>query len=225
MVNIRLHKEHGVNPAISQCPLCGGDKNEIILLGSAYKEKGEKDQADENFKKSIDTYKALLEEDKKNVNLNYDIAMVYDAKGDYKLAEQHLGRLIALKPNEPEAYNYLGYMLIEQNKDLELAVSYVKKAIEMEPNNGAFRDSLGWAYFKLDKLDEAIIELEKAVELTPDDSDIREHLGEAYLKRGGNFTQKAVQEWEKSIVLKPGNTALKKKLSDLQTKISSNTGK
>jgi hypothetical protein len=39
MANIRLHKEHGVNPTISQCPLCGGDKNEVVLLGSACKER------------------------------------------------------------------------------------------------------------------------------------------------------------------------------------------
>jgi Flp pilus assembly protein TadD len=194
-------------------------------MGSAYKEKGEKNRADENFQKSIDAYKALIEEDKKNIELNYDIAMVYDARSDYKLAEQHLGRLIALKPDEANAYNYLGYILVEQNKELELAVSYVQKAIEMEPNNGAFHDSLGWAYYKLEKLDEAITELEKAAELTPGDSDIHEHLGDAYSKKGGEFTQKAVQEWEKSLELKPWKTSLKQKLNKFQASLNSNSGK
>jgi len=119
----------------------------------------------------------------------------------------------------------LGYILVDQNKELELAVSYVQKAIEMEPNNGAFHDSLGWAYFKLGKIDEAITELEKAAELTPDDSDIREHLGEAYLKKGGDFAQKAIQEWGKSLELKPWKTALRQKLNDLNARLNSNTKK
>lgn len=218
--------------AISICEsITKGRNGRIVVaeayyrMGSAYKEKGEKNRADENFQKSIDAYKALIEEDKKNVELNYDIAMVYDARSDYKLAEQHLGRLIALKPDEANAYNYLGYILVEQNKELELAVSYVQKAIEMEPNNGAFHDSLGWAYYKLEKLDEAITELEKAAELTPGDSDIHEHLGDAYSKKGGEFTQKAVQEWEKSLELKPWKTSLKQKLNKFQASLNSNSGK
>ena len=130
-----------------------------------------------------------------------------------------------LKPDSSNAYNYLGYMLVEQNKTLDKAVALIEKAIAMDPNNGTFHDSLGWAYFKLGKIDKAITELEKAVELTPYDSDIREHLGEAYLKKGGEFTNKAVQEWEKAVELRPSKTALQKRLSNLQTKLGSNTGK
>ena len=93
----------------------------------------------------------------------------------------------------------------------------------MEPNNGAFRDSLGWAYFKAGKLDEAITELEKAAELAPDDSEVREHLGEAYLKKGGEFAQRAIQEWEKALELKPSKTELRQKLNDLYAQMNSKT--
>jgi tetratricopeptide (TPR) repeat protein len=86
----------------------------------------------------------------------------------------------------------------------------------MEPENGAFRDSLGWAYFKLGDLDEAIVELERAAELMPSDSEIREHLGEVYLKKGGDFVEKAVLEWEKALEMKPKNTALQQRLSELR---------
>ncbi|MEK7400073.1 MAG: tetratricopeptide repeat protein [Candidatus Poribacteria bacterium] len=191
----------------------------LYLLGISFKEKGEKKFADENLQKSIDIYKNLLEEDAtKNVRLNYDIAKVYDAKGEQNFAKKHLEKFIYLKSDDSEvsnAYNYLGYIMVEQNKNLDIAVTYIEKAIAMEPGNGVFRDSLGWAYFKLGKIDEAVVELEKAVELTPNDSDVHEHLGEVYLAKGREYTQKAIAEWAKAIELKPSKTALKQKLDRL----------
>lgn len=184
--------------------------------GLAYKGKGEKDLANKDFQRSISIYKLLLENESENVGINYDIALVYEALEDYESAEKHLLRHIELKPQEPNAYNYLGYMFIEQNKDFDRAIGYIKKALEIEPNNGAFLDSLGWAYFKIGKIEEAIVNLEKAAELIPTDSDIREHLGYAYFKKGGDFSLKAVSEWEKAIELKPWKTTLKQKLDDLR---------
>ena len=87
--------------------------------------------------------------------------------------------------------------------------------MKKEPENGAFRDSLGWAYFKLGNLDEAIAELEKAAELIPYDSEIREHLGEAYLEKGGEFTAKAITQWEKALEIKPNNSMLQQRLEEL----------
>lgn len=187
--------------------------------GSAFKGKGEKDLANKDFQRSISIYKLLLEKESENIGVNYDIALVYEALEDYESAEKHLLRHIELKPREPNAYNYLGYMLIERNKDLDRAIEYIKKALEIEPNNGAFLDSLGWAYFKMGKVEEAIANLEKAAELIPTDSDIREHLGYAYFKKGGDFSQRAISEWEKAIELRPWKTALRQKLDDLRKSV------
>jgi tetratricopeptide (TPR) repeat protein len=198
------------------------------VMGIAFKEKGEKKLADENLQKSIDIYKDLLASDNgKNISLNYDIAKVYDAKGEQDLARKHLEKFVALKPSDPDisnVYNYLGYIMVEQNKnpeDLDMAVTLIEKAVGMEPDNGAFKDSLGWAYFKLGRIDEAIAELEKAAEFTPNDSDVREHLGEAYFAKGGEYAQKAIVEWGKAIELKPSKIALKQKLGKLNAKQNS----
>jgi tetratricopeptide (TPR) repeat protein len=87
---------------------------------------------------------------------------------------------------------------------LEESISYIKKALELEPSNGAFVDSLGWAYLKKGMLDEAIRELEKSLQLSMmNDATIHEHLGDAYFKKG--LIQKAVAEWERSLQLKGGN--------------------
>ena len=185
-------------------------------LAMAYEGKEETSLAESHFQESIDTYKKILGENQRNSDVHYSIAVVYDAKGDSWLAERHLRKYIELNPDEPDAYNFLGYTFVQHETNLEEAISLIKKAVAIEPRNGAFRDSLGWAYFKLGNLDEAIEELEKAVEFMPDDSEVREHLGEAYLKRGGSFTEKAVLEWEKALEIKPKNTELQKRLEELR---------
>ncbi len=186
-------------------------------LATAYKGKGRASLADSHFRKSIDLYKEILEADQKNVKVHYGIAMVYDARGDFNLAEQHLREYIRLDPDEPDVHNFLGYTFLQHDVNLEEAVALIKKAVAMQPQNGAFRDSLGWAYFKQGNLDEAIGELEKAAELIPDDSDIREHLGEAYLKKGGEFVEEAVLEWEKALEIRPKNTSLRQRLGKLRS--------
>ncbi|MFC1713711.1 tetratricopeptide repeat protein [Candidatus Poribacteria bacterium] len=187
----------------------------LYRLATAYKGKGQNDLADSSFQKSIDSYNEILKEDPSASVIRYHLAMVYDAKGDTSRAEQYLREYISLKPGDPLAYNYLGYMLAENDAKLEEAVELIREAVAKEPDNGAFRDSLGWAYFKLGDLDDAISELEKAAELIPDDSDVREHLGEAYFKKGGGFTAKAVVQWEKALEIKPNNKMLQQRLEEL----------
>ena len=60
----------------------------------------------------------------------------------------------------------------------------IQKALKKSPSNGAYLDSLGWAYFKQGKLNDALKQLEKAVSYLPDSVEIQDHLGEVYLKKG-----------------------------------------
>jgi len=188
-------------------------------LAIAHKGKGDTALAELNFQKSIDIYDDILD---KEEDFRYYLAMVYDAKGDMPKAEKYLREYISLGPDDSgsythltDAYNFLGYMLVENDVKLEEAVELIEKAVAEEPENGAFRDSLGWAHFKLGDLDGAISELEKAAELIPDDSEVRIHLGEAYRKKGGESTVKAVEQWEKALEIKPTDTALQQRLEEL----------
>ena len=216
----KLLRQRGIKKAVSA--------EAHYRIATAYKGKGQDNLADLSLQKSLSEYKEILEEG--NVGAHYDIAIVYDAKGDelsLKLAEQHLRNHIELRPNEPNAYNFLGYMFVENNVNLEEAADLIKEAVAMEPENGAFRDSLGWAYFKLGNVDGAIAELEKAAEFMPDDSEIREHLGEVYLKRGkddsadGSYIHKAISQWEQALEKKPRNALLRQKLDELRKSLES----
>jgi Tfp pilus assembly protein PilF len=88
----------------------------------------------------------------------------------------------------------------------------IRKALEMEPDNGAYIDSLGWLYFKKGKFKEAVTEIEKA-SLLVEDHVIFDHLGDAYLKV--KDIEKAKLNWEKSLQLDAKQEQVKKKLEAL----------
>jgi len=84
-------------------------------------------------------------------------------------------------PDDVGAMNDLGYLWADENRRLPQALEMIRKAVEAEPDNGAYRDSLGWALYRLGRWDEAIAELQKAIEKQPDGV-VLDHLGDAYLK-------------------------------------------
>jgi tetratricopeptide (TPR) repeat protein len=89
----------------------------------------------------------------------------------------------------------------------------IKKALEIEPNNGAYLDSLGWLYFKKGQTEEAIKELEKASALLKDPV-IFDHLGDAYFKIGD--IENAKNNWQESLSLEPAQDKVKEKLEKIK---------
>ncbi len=78
-----------------------------------------------------------------------------------------------VNPGNASVLNYYGYMLADRGVRLEEATAMIKQAVTQEPSNGAYLDSLGWAYYKQNKLTEAEENLRKAcraAEARPDDS-------------------------------------------------------
>ena len=116
-------------------------------------------------------------------------------KGDFAQAEEWLEQVLDEFPGDPGALNDLGYLWIDQGSHPRRAERMIRRAVAAEPNNPAFRDSLGWALFKTGKYDEAAVELEKAAQSEPDGV-ILEHLGDAYLKAGKR--EKAADAWRKA---------------------------
>jgi tetratricopeptide (TPR) repeat protein len=122
---------------------------------------------------------------------------VYEKQKEYDRAESLLKELIKVNPKNAGALNYLGYMLADRGIRLNEALDYVKKALEIDPENGAYLDSLGWAYFKMNDLENAEIYLLKAEQREREDPVINEHLGDLYFKNGDY--EKARDFWMQSI--------------------------
>jgi len=129
----------------------------------------------------------------------------------YKEAEEYLQKCIDRAPNFAEALNYLGYMLADRGEQLPRARALIEKAVNLEPKNGAFLDSLGWVLFKLNRPHQALPWLLKAVQYTPEpDASVFDHLGEVYAAL--RETDKAVAAWKKSLSIE-SNDEVKRKLA------------
>jgi tetratricopeptide (TPR) repeat protein len=95
----------------------------------------------------------------------------------------------------------LGYSWVDKGINLEDALVMLHKAVEIEPDNGYIVDSLGWAYYKMEKYEEAVKYLEQAVSLNPSDPLINDHLGDAYLKAGR--VNEAKFQWNRALSFDP----------------------
>jgi len=103
-----------------------------------------------------------------------------------------------VNPNNAAVLNYYGYMLADRGIRLEEAAAMIQRAVTQEPNNGAYLDSLGWVYFKQNKLAEAEESLRKALARSSHDPTIIGHLGDVYMKLGQ--TERAAEFWERALV-------------------------
>src|SRR4029453_372800 len=93
-------------------------------------------------------------------------------------------QIVSAEPMNASALNYLGYLLAVRGDQLDEAIQYVQRALKEEPDNGAYLDSLGWAYFRRGNLDEAEKYLVAAVKQMPENSEIQEHLGDVFARKG-----------------------------------------
>ncbi|HJS97924.1 MAG TPA: tetratricopeptide repeat protein [Terriglobales bacterium] len=129
---------------------------------------------------------------------------IYERQKKYDQAEQLFRQVLAMDSQNAMTLNYLGYMLADHNTHLEEALSYIKRAVQLDPANGAYLDSLGWAYFKLGNYDMAEEQLHKASNRMASDPTVQEHLGDLYQKTGrlklaAAHWERALQEWAKTV--------------------------
>ena len=125
------------------------------------------------------------------------LGAVYERQKQYEKAENEFKKVLDVNPKNAQVLNYYGYMLADRGLRLDEAQDLIQRAVDLEPQNGAYLDSLGWVYYKQNKLDEAETMLRKALDHEPHDPTIREHLGDVLAKQGR--TELAAAEWEKSL--------------------------
>jgi tetratricopeptide (TPR) repeat protein len=119
-------------------------------------------------------------------------------------------------------------MLADKGIRLPEALKYISKAVQLDPTNGAFRDSLGWAYFKLGQYELAESNLRQAVDRSQTDPTVRDHLGDLYDKTGR--IRLAAAQWQVSlnnfaksaaVDIEPGDVAkVQKKLESARVKLA-----
>jgi Flp pilus assembly protein TadD len=122
-------------------------------------------------------------------------------------------------PGNPMVQNNLGYLLLEQGRELEEAAALIEASAKATPDNGNVVDSLGWAQFKLGRIAEAEATLRKAAELSPFSPEVRKHLGEVLVKQGK--LAEAAEQWERALAFVfPDRQALEKRLGELRIRLA-----
>ena len=139
---------------------------------------------EELYHHAIDYFEQVLALGRKT-NFNYrNLGISYERIGQVELADNALQKALQLNPDDALTLNYIGYWWVDENRRIKEAFKLIKRAVNLQPTSGYFADSLGWAYFRQDNFDTAVLWLEKAIQLTPTDPVIADHLGDAYWKVG-----------------------------------------
>lgn len=138
---------------------------------------------------------------KEHWRLYYSRGVCFERTGQWGNAEADLKKALQLNPEQPLALNYLGYSWVERGRNLDKAMTMIRKAVNLRPNDGFIIDSLGWAHFQLGQWKDAVKNIERAVELQPDDPVINDHLGDAYWRAGRHL--EARFQWSHAKGMKP----------------------
>jgi len=138
----------------------------------------------EKYKEAADAYdhavKLLGNVTTKDWPLYFARGVAEERSHNWNAAEPDLQYALKLSPEQPEVLNYLGYSWVDQGRNLREAVALLEKARGLSPFDGYIVDSVGWAYFRLGRYQDAAKALEQAVTLVPGDPTVNEHLGDAY---------------------------------------------
>src|SRR6266516_3450163 len=192
----------------------------VYYLGIAQREAKQSQQAVATFEEAL--HEAQLDEDDDVVNakfyFNYGAAA--EQAGLYEKAADLLRQSISLDPaNSAEAYNYIGYMWADHNMNLDEAEAMIRRAIESEPNNASYMDSLGWVEFRKGKFDQALNDLLRAAKAVErDDPVVFEHICDTYLK--WNRIAEALESWQKALALDPQNKKVADKIEGTKKTIN-----
>jgi len=169
------------------------DRDTHLALAEVY-EKGRKWN---DMTKSLDAAEKLSKSDEEKESVWFMRGAMYERMNKVELAEVEFRKVLKFDPESAGAMNYIGYMLADRNLRLPEALDLITKALDKDPGNGAYLDSLGWVYYKLGRLPEAEENMRRAVAKTPRDPTVHDHMAEVLMKE--SKVREAVAQWQTSL--------------------------
>jgi Flp pilus assembly protein TadD len=160
---------------------------------------------DKQFNAALSTIEEALAKFPADTDLQSELAMICEKLGRFDQMESLLRGIMKAKPNDPHAFNALGYSLADRNTRLDEARQLILKALQLAPRDPFIQDSLGWLEYRVGNTQEALRILEAAFKARPD-AEIAAHLGEVFWILGQQ--DKAGSIWREGLMLKSDNETL-----------------
>ncbi len=176
----------------------------LLAAGQFLSRAGAFDRAQGYLEKALSAPE-VKSNDRMRADVEFLLGQALERQGQVDQAAAHFRRVLEIRSDDSMALNYLGYMLADAGRDLEEALDLIERAVELDPDNGAYQDSLGWAHYRLGNYREATEALIRASVLSPGNATIFDHLGDAYRALGR--TDEARQAYEQALSIAQDSAA------------------
>jgi len=169
------------------------------------------------FSTSIPDLKKAVALDNQDVFALFELGSAFERTQDIDHAADAFKKVLALRPRDASAANYLGYMWADKGKNLDSAKKLIETALSADSQNGAYLDSYAWVLFKLGETNAALNAVKKALLYIQDDGIVYSHLGDILLKKGDMMPAYAAYKKGLSLDVDPDEAAaIKKKIKDIE---------
>lgn len=194
--------------------LAGGNASytSYIALADCLERSGNSEESLAQYQKAYSMLVERVASHPYDVVAYYMLGNVCDRLDKVDECEKNYKTAAEIDPYFAAAYNNLAYTYIVRDMKIPEAMKLVQKALELEPDSGAYVDTLGWGYFKQGKLDEALAELLRAMKLDSSDPTIYDHIGDVY--KAKNMLKEAVDYWQKALDMNPNDAEIKAKIEE-----------
>ena len=151
----------------------------------------------------IDEARDLAESEQDRIDVLFAYGSTHERAKQFESSEASFRELLKIDPEHSTTLNYLGYMFADRGVHLDEAHDLIQRALDLEPNNGAYLDSLGWVYYRQGKFDLAAKYLERSLKQYGRDPVVHTHLGDVYFKQGRvaeakKHWSRGLEEWSRS---------------------------
>jgi tetratricopeptide (TPR) repeat protein len=187
-----------------------GDPQSALAAAQAY-------QRLDRYQESIPILEKLTTAHPDQPVTGFLLGAAYERTGQRDKAVAEFRRILELQPDFHAALNYLGYTFAEAGTNLEEALSLITRAVALDPDNGAYVDSLGWTYYRLGRPEQARGHLERAARLEPEDATLQEHLGDVYVALGQ--TERAKQAYQRALDIGAGGAEKPEDMDKIRRKL------
>ncbi len=174
----------------------------------------------EDYKSSMESINSAIAIESDNVGYIFQRSLIYEKLQNFKEQEKDLKATIQMNSENPVPLNYLGFLYAERNEKIEEAFALIQQAVELEPDNGAYQDSLGWIYFRMNRLEESLFHLTLAKQMMAgsgqEDPIVMDHFGDVFKAKDDMVNAK--EYWKRAIQLSKNPADIER----IQKKISIN---